>query len=128
MTVRIVFDQSLTVKSIDTQTAFAPYAACKSGGTNFDSLIGLRMIQGWSREVKSRLKGASSCTHLMELLGPMATTAYQTLADVRINTAPELDKDGRPVKIDSCWAYVAHGDVVQHLWPNFYRPSGNRTP
>lgn len=42
----------------------------------------------------------------------MATTAYQTLAEVRFARGDELDAVGRPVRIDSCYAYSEARELV----------------
>ena len=45
------------------------------------------------KEVKSRLSGPKGCTHLTELLGPIATTAIQTLMGWRKpDAAPERSR------------------------------------
>jgi hypothetical protein len=73
-------------------------------------------------EVRRRLGGAQSCTHLMELLIPMATAAIQSLSAVRRVRPDELDATGRPKRIDSCYAYGAQQELVQLRWPEYYRP------
>ena len=87
-------------------------------------LVGLRMTSGWTREVRSRLSGARSCTHLMELLSPMATVAFQTTSVLRKSGPEPLDASGRPKKIDTCYAYGAEREVVRQQWPEHYRPPG----
>ena len=122
MGVRIVFDDSMVVHEVHTFTEAAPYHACPEGGRAFQSLKGLRIAAGWSGEVRRRLSGARSCTHLMELLIPLATTAIQTMIQLRMSRPEPLDEDGRPKKIDSCYAYAADGEVVARRWPQFHRP------
>ena len=56
----------------------------------------------------------------MELLGPMATAAYQALWPVVRDRPEVLDANGRPVKIDSCYAYASNREVTLQLWPQFY--------
>jgi Protein of unknown function (DUF2889) len=123
MGVRLVFDADFTVHEAHTFTAAAPYAACQGGGWALPSLVGLRMTRGWTRAVRERLSGARSCTHLMELLTPMATAAFQSLGTLRIDEPDRLDADGKPLKIDSCHAYAASGEVVLKRWPAFHRPA-----
>src|SRR5438067_841656 len=82
MGVRLVFDDDLVVHDVETFTARAPYPACPEGGGALKSIKGLRMTSGWSRAVRERLRGPRSCTHLMELLIPMGTAAFQSLAGV----------------------------------------------
>jgi hypothetical protein len=68
--------------------------------------------------VRKLLGGVKSCTHLMEVLTPLATTAYQAMATGQPRPAPP---DGRrPPRIDSCWAYSSQREVVARFWPDFY--------
>jgi DUF2889 family protein len=122
MGVRLVYDGQLRVHEVHTFTNAAPYAHCPDGGRALQSLKGLRMTSGWSSEVKSRLRGARSCTHLMELLIPMATTAFQSLSASGLTRVERLDVTGRPIKIDSCYAYGAQQELVRRRWPEYYRP------
>jgi hypothetical protein len=41
---------------------------------------------------------------------------------LRISRPARCDENGRPDKIDSCYAYAADGDVVRARWPRFFRP------
>lgn len=122
MGVRLVFDEDMVVHDVETFTSAAPYGDCREGGRSLQSLKGLRMTSGWSREARSRLGAANTCTHLRELLVPMATAAFQALAALRMSKPDRLDASGRPVKIDSCYAYAAEREVVMRRWPQFHRP------
>jgi len=123
MGVRLVFDQDLIVQDVQTFTDAAPYEACPAAGLALQDLKGLRMTSGWNKEVKSRIAKAHSCTHLVELLGPIATVAFQSLTVARRGRPDTLDANGRPVKIDSCYAYAADGELVRQRWPDFYQPA-----
>jgi hypothetical protein len=84
-------------------------------------LVGHTIAPGWSMLVKRLLGGTKSCTHLMELLMPIATTAYQTLGMGRRARAPRAGAPrSRPSKIDSCYAYSSQREVVARFWPEFY--------
>ncbi|HSV83113.1 MAG TPA: DUF2889 domain-containing protein [Ramlibacter sp.] len=122
MGVRLVFDEGMVIHQVHTFTESAPYADCHEGGRGLKALHGLRIGGGWSREVRSRLGGPRSCTHLMEILIPMASAAYQTLTELRRGRPDPLDANGKPVKVDSCHAYAAHREVVLRRWPAWYRP------
>lgn len=122
MGVRLVFDDTMEVRAVSTFMDAHLYAACVGGGDALQSLVGLRMVGGWSREVNSRLRGGCCCAHPRELLIPMATAAFQSLSAVRMGQAGGLDATGRPVKIDSCWAYAASRDIVRRRWPAFHKP------
>ena len=121
LSVRIVFDLDLVVHEVTTQSLAYPYAQCPEGGAALAHLKGLKMSAGWGAEVRRLLGGAASCTHLRELLMPMATTAFQSLSARRLKEPDRLDATGRPVKIDSCYAYGAERQLVQVHWPRFYR-------
>ena len=70
--------------------------------------------------IRERLGGRASCTHLVELLSPMATTAFQTLWPFTRGRPEKLDAHGRPVKIDTCYAYASDREVVMQMWPVHY--------
>lgn len=121
MGVVLVYDEDLQIHAVRTFTEVAPYGECPDGGQALASLKGLRMTSGWSKEVRSRLAGSRSCTHLMELLIPMATTAFQSLSQVNRGRAERVDATGKPPKIDSCYAYGQERELVRVHWPEFYR-------
>jgi len=123
MGVRLVFDEHMVVRDVSTFMDATPYPACLGGGLALRSMIGVRIGAGWSKEVRSRLAGARSCTHLMELLIPMATAAIQSLSPVRNSGPDRMDASGRPVKLDSCYAYGVGSEVVRRRWPAFHRPA-----
>ena len=119
MSVRIVVDEALTVIDIEASTDASPFGICKEATETLRTMKGLRIAHGWSQAVRERLAGRQGCTHLTELLGPLATVAFQTLSQVRLAKPPAVDAKGRPLKIDSCYAYASDREVVQQLWPNY---------
>jgi hypothetical protein len=120
MGVTLVFDTDMLVHEVSAFTDSAPYGDCFEAGSTLQAIKGLRIAGGWSSEVRRRLGGAKSCTHLMEILIPMATVAYQTLTMVRAGRPDVLDAEGKSVKIDSCYAYGSNRGVVMRKWPRFY--------
>lgn len=122
MGVRLTFDERFVVHDVQAFTLAAPYPICPEATRAMQSIKGLRMTSGWSSEVRNRLGGARGCTHLMELLMPMATTAHQTLGGWRPGQPEKVDANGRPLKIDSCYAYGADRELVQHRWPLYFQP------
>jgi Protein of unknown function (DUF2889) len=126
--VRLVFDADLVVHDVDAFMQAYPYPQCVGGGGGLAAMKGMRIGSGWSRAVRELLSGPCSCTHLRELLIPMATTAYQTLGALRQSQPPRLAADGRPVQIDSCYAYAADRDLVRLRWPEFHRTRREAPP
>ncbi len=118
--IRLVIDDEFLIHDVIASSDATPFGICKQAPPTLEVMKGERIGAGWSKLVRSKLKGAASCTHLMELLGPMATTAYQALWPV-VRTRPDpLDANGRPTKIDSCYAYASNREVTLKLWPKFY--------
>ncbi|MDX1400888.1 MAG: DUF2889 domain-containing protein, partial [Kiloniellales bacterium] len=91
---------------------------------NFKRMIGCRIGQGWRREIRARLGGVHGCTHLVEMLGALATVAYQSLYPVRAKKQKEEPATGKPGLINSCHAFDSSGEVVRKNWPDFY--TGNK--
>jgi len=121
----LAFDAQLRVHEVRTISDAYPYAECPEGGRALQSLVGLSMTRGWNSEVRQRLGGERSCTHLRELLGPMATAAFQAMSVLRASQPEKLDAQGRPLKIDSCYAYGAERELVRVTWPQFHRPQAD---
>ena len=118
--IRLVIDDEFLIHDVFSSSDSTPFTVCKQAPPTLSVLKGERIGGGWAKLVRSKLKGAASCTHLMELLGPMATAAYQALWPVVRHRPEVLDANGRPVKIDSCYAYASNREVTLQLWPQFY--------
>lgn len=118
----VTIDAQLVIRHIEAHTDVGPSRFCAEINAAYGSLKGLSIGAGFMKEVKSRLAGPSGCTHLTELLGPIATTAIQTLMGLRSSTArrsapADESNDSSGVQahpmIDSCHAWRAGGDVVR---------------
>ena len=67
MEVTLTFDTDMRVHAVHATTSAAPYPSCQGGPPTLQVLVGLRLAGGWGAEVRKRLGGAQSCTHLMEI-------------------------------------------------------------
>lgn len=114
--VRITVDEDFTVRAIEAASDVTPWGICKEAEATLSVLVGERLARGWSSRVKERLRGAASCTHLMEMLIPLATTALQGINALR------TDLHHSPKKIDSCYAFGREREVVKLLWPQHWQP------
>jgi hypothetical protein len=121
--IRLVVDESLFIHEALAVSDSTPFPVCKEASVTLSVLKGERIGTGWNKIVREKLKGAASCTHLMELLTPMATTAMQAMWPIKQKSPVRLDATGRPVKIDSCYAYAANRTVIQQLYPEHYTGS-----
>lgn len=122
MAVHIVFDEDLRVHDVIAFTDAAPYADCHDGPQTLKTLIGLRMVGGWSSEIRKRLSGAASCVHLAGLMVPMATAAHQALGGWRLREAGGHQAMDKPISLNTCLAYASHGQIVRRHWPEHYIP------
>ena len=122
MWIRITIDDELTIHDAEAITATGPYERCPQINDNYRRLIGLRIGAGWRREIKKRLGGIQGCTHLTELIGPLATTAFQTtVSKRRQKLEQQVEQNKRPMLLESCHAYARDSEVVKTYWPQFYQ-------
>jgi hypothetical protein len=116
--VRLIVDESLLIHDASATLAASPFDLCRGAANTLAPLKGLRIGAGWNKRVRELLGGAASCTHIVEMLGPMATTAFQGLAPQRLARMTQHGNDAHKSKIDSCYAYARDREVVARLWPN----------
>jgi hypothetical protein len=120
MRLRLTVDDSLEIHAVEADTEHAPYRVCPEVTSNYQRLVGLRIGPGFRRAVAARLGGVEGCTHLSELLGPIATTAFQTMAGQR-RRQQAASPDVPPRWLDTCHAHASTGEVVKELYPKHYR-------
>jgi Protein of unknown function (DUF2889) len=115
--VRLTLDKSFLVHAIEASSDVTPWGICRETEATLQVLVGERVARGWSSKVKERLRGAAGCTHLMEMLVTLGTTALQGIR----GSDPGL-RLGAEGKLDSCYAFARHRSVVLQLWPEHHRP------
>ena len=79
MVLRITVNCDRVIQNAEAITITGPYAICPLANDIFENLIGLQIGPGWRRKVQAAIGGRNGCTHITELLGPVATVVYQTL-------------------------------------------------
>lgn len=122
MWIRLTLDTALNIKAVEAQTDFSPYEMCGGITPDFQKLVGLRIAPGFTAKTKELLGGAKGCTHLVELLGPMATTAFQTIFTAKGGGKwRDPGAKGRPRFLDTCHALASTSEVVKRFWPEFYK-------
>jgi hypothetical protein len=124
MWLRLTLDQEFVVRAAEAVTDQGPYKICPSANPNFERLVGIKIGPGYRRKVQEMLGGVQGCTHLVELLGPMATTAFQTMWPVLARRRKNEEKaKGRPAMLNTCVAYATDSPVVKRNWPEHYTGS-----
>lgn len=135
MWLRLTVDDEFVVRDVEASIDHGPYEICPVITPNFKRLIGIRIGRGWRRSVRDAVGGVDGCTHLVELLGPIATTAYQAMYSEKHRQrrlagehgeAVEIEvEEGaarpRPMLLNSCHAHGETSPVVKSRWPDFYR-------
>ena len=148
MWIRLTLDDRMEIKAVAASTDNSPFRMCPDILPNFQRLVGLRIGPGFTREVRARLGGPQGCTHIVEMLQQVATTAYQTMVGERAKAlrkeqkaqatepkpaettadpaAPASEKPRRrPIVVDTCHVWRADGPLVQKYVPEFYTGAKN---
>jgi len=120
MLIRVTLDIDFVIHEAIAVAEDTPYRACQCTGDIMSRLVGLRIGPGWMRKVRGRIESTRSCTHLIELLGPLATTAFQTMYKAIEEKAKKEVNPGKPKLIDSCYGLASDGEVAREKWPQFY--------
>jgi hypothetical protein len=120
MWIRLTVDLNLNVVDVEAKTVWGPYTICGDITPNFKRLKGLAIKHGWTQKTRELLGGTEGCTHLVELLGPIATTAFQTVYADHVKREQENGKKVKPVQIGSCHAYAPDSPVVEKRHPEYY--------
>ncbi len=121
MSIRLTINAELEVVDVDAVIDASPFNYCKSVVSVARNLIGLRIAPGWTQKSKLAMGANRGCTHLTELLGPVATTAIQTLASTRYKNGRRVTKRSANRFLNTCHSYADDSPVVKLHWPEQYR-------
>ena len=76
MWLRLTIDDAMRIHEVEAVTDYGPFGMCPAITGNFKRLEGLTIGPGFRRAVRARVGGTQGCTHLVELVDPIATTAF----------------------------------------------------
>ncbi|MEZ5651612.1 MAG: DUF2889 domain-containing protein [Burkholderiaceae bacterium] len=131
MSVRLTLDDSFTVHEIAVDMPATPYPNCPKAAAAFQTLVGAKIGAGWRKRVNEAVGGVRGCTHVRELLGPMATVAFQTIqgwpqdrGDGQAIRQMPLDR-ARSAFVDGCFAWARDGEMVADLYPSLSTRTGS---
>jgi len=126
MWLRLTVDESFVIHDAEAHMDARPYALCERITPSFKKLKGVHIGPGWTRKVKELLGGVRGCTHLVEMLAPMGSVAFQTIGS---RERSETVRDGGymtgpggevPRFINACHALRTDSSVVELEFPQFY--------
>ncbi len=128
MALRLTIDLNYHIHRVEAVIDYSPFNLCPAIVDQFKQLEGKSIGPGWTRMTREMFAGTRGCTHLMELLGPIATTAFQATHKARVqrsadNAGKALDSDNKI--LNTCHALADDGEVVRDFWPQHYRPASS---
>lgn len=121
MHVVLTVDSDFVIQQARAITRAGPTPACRGAAAAYAELVGLKVGPGFNKLAAERLGRGNGCTHLTELLGPMATTLYQTTIPLQVAAqrqrvlADPHYEPARPFVIGTCHAYSEGGEAAQIL-------------
>jgi hypothetical protein len=122
MRLRITIGTDMVIADAHAESDVVPYPAfCDSITPEYKKLIGMTLKAGFTRETRALFGGVNGCTHLTELIGSVATAAFQTMSE-EINER----KADQPFQIDGCHALRGDGQVVQKFYPKWFPQARTR--
>lgn len=107
----------LTIVAAEAEMPYIPREMCREVLPGIQKLVGLRIITGYTQQVKDLIgdvKGCSHLTHLFLCLGPAAVQGYWAA----YGRKPEARSLGNPALtrvIDSCRVWRRDGPLVASL-------------
>lgn len=128
MWVRFTVDDALEIHEAEAVTDSSPFSICPNITPRVEELVGLKISSGFTRAVREKLGGINGCTHILQLIiGPLATTAFQTIIPRKMHAAQAKSGDSsknpsasQPRLLNTCHAFAADSPVVKRNWPEHY--------
>ncbi len=120
MTVCLTIDHNRLIQRVEAHTLEGPHAVCGAISESYSRLIGQRIQPGFNLVVKRMFRGELGCTHMTELLPPMATVAFQMLwrgADDVTDADQPLHRNS---PLGGCHALKMDGQIVRLYFPDHY--------
>jgi hypothetical protein len=100
----------------------SPFRLCGDITHKFSVLKGLKIDRGWTKHINGVLAGAEGCTHQWELLGRVATVAYQSTNNARKRVRQHKVGD-IPRVFNTCHMYTPESFQTLKRWPELYKGS-----
>ncbi|MDP2696573.1 DUF2889 domain-containing protein [Thalassospira sp.] len=134
MWLRITLGDDMVITAVEAVTDHAPFNACDEIAPNYTKLVGLKIGPGLKQQIRERVGGIYGCTHLTELMGPVATTAFQTIFPIRAREAEDRRKQAaaqnpddaseqpkrRSPLVNTCHGWRSDGAAVKRIAPDSY--------
>lgn len=122
MSIRLTIDLGFNIHAVEAVIDHSPFGICPQIAGRLKQLEGEQIAAGWNQKVKTLFAGNQGCTHLTELLAPIATTAFQATTGARLRQGALTQSTSMNPLVNSCHALAEDGDVIKVMWPDQYRP------
>lgn len=114
MRVRLTVNRDRWIVEASARSEAHPHGECKDAEAAYLKLVGLRIEPGFTLKVKQLFRGEAGCTHITELIPPMATTLFQVLwADGEYASADPVASS----PLGACHGLRLDGHVVRTYFP-----------
>ncbi len=123
MSLRMTIDRDLNIHDMEAVTDYAPYRVCGAITPNFKKLVGLNLGKGFRKAARELVGGTQGCVHLVDLLGPMATTAFQTFGSLDHKRLSDASMRGEKIDaffVNGCHTLAADSPVIHKEFPTLY--------
>ncbi|WP_250479252.1 MULTISPECIES: DUF2889 domain-containing protein [unclassified Caballeronia] len=116
MMLRMTIGVDFVIREAKAESIIVPYVGhCETIAPDYRKLEGMKLAPGFMREIRNLFGGLRGCTHLTELIGAVATAAFQTMSE-EINASGTM----RPFQLDGCHALRTDGPLVKAFHPKWY--------
>ena len=127
MLVRITVDNNFIIQDVWAKTENGPFEMCPEIAPAYKALTGIQMGPGWRKSIRQKVGGVQGCTHLTELLFPMATVAMQTIWPLQSKNKSRKEVNRKstntPTVLNTCHAWASNSPVVKENAPKYYTGS-----
>lgn len=115
ISVKITVDDSFLIKAIKVEMDSFPFPSCGGAVPSFAQIQGTRIGPGWNRWIKQTFEGKVGCTHVLELMPVVATTAFQTMWQPLGEKYPQAVPMAVTKLVNSCHGWSEDGPMVKKL-------------
>ncbi len=123
---RISLNDTFEVVEVEAKMDRGAHDYCPGAEPNFARLIGLQIGSGWNKKVKASLSPGLGCTHIIEMLAQMATTAMQASWSTKVGESldmpPPEEREMRPGMLNACYPYHESSAWTKEHFPKAYIP------
>ena len=125
MKIVLTVDNKMFVKKAYAKTISGPFNICKKANNNFKMLEGLQIKSGWKNKINEIIGNVKGCTHIREMLGSIATVAFQTIqghnSKVSRDNGSKTTSNNKPILLGTCHAFKTDSEVVKRIWPDWFK-------